>query len=190
MSSDATLLNATADDKAADASKTIMSTSIRRISIGRPVAAKPKVSSPFLINQNDLKAGHLSRKSFLNRDSPILEKIAGMSKGNGDGQSYANTAKGRGNYVFTVTEKIPVCCGQHIFFVFLLSLGRCLHHNLAILLNVIVCSQLQAQKRKSDADHNGANTKEAGNPNKKPKMSAGKPPTLRPQTEMFLGSLS
>lgn len=122
VSSDAILHNVTADDKAADASKTIMSTSIRRISIGRPVAVKPKVSSPFLINQSDLKAGHLSRKSFLNRDSPTLEKIAGMSKGSGDGQSYASTAaKGRGNYVFTVTEKIPVCWPEQICVVFHLA---------------------------------------------------------------------
>lgn len=109
MTPNASLLDVTSEDKTIDTSKTInMSTSIRRISIGRPVAAKPKVSSPFLINQNDLKIGHLSRKSFLNRDSPTLEKIAGMSKGSGDGEAYTTTKKGRGNYVFAVTEKVPV----------------------------------------------------------------------------------
>ena len=78
--------------------------SSKRISFIKPVAT-PKVSSPFLISKNDLSSGHLSRKSFLNRDSPILEKLAGLSKTGSDGEPILNTAKGKGNYVFTVTEK-------------------------------------------------------------------------------------
>lgn len=64
--------------------------------------------SPFLIAKGDFNAGHLSRKSFLNRDSPILEKLAGLSRSGGDGDAVLNTAKGKGNYVFIATEKKDV----------------------------------------------------------------------------------
>lgn len=83
------------------------SSSTKRISFIKPVAT-PKVSSPFLISKSDLSTGHLSRKSFLNRDSPILEKLAGLSKPGGDGETILNTAKGKGNYVFIATEKKDV----------------------------------------------------------------------------------
>lgn len=81
--------------------------SIKRISFTKPVVT-PKVSSPFLISKNDLSTGHLSRKSFLNRDSPILEKLAGLSKTGSDGEPILNKAKGKGNYVFIATEKKDV----------------------------------------------------------------------------------
>lgn len=102
-------LDITTGEQVNDSSKTtIMSSTIRRISIAKPSVATPKTSSPFLINQIDMKSSHLSRKSFLNRDSPLLDKIASSSKASGDGENYSNTTKGKGNYVFTVTKKVPV----------------------------------------------------------------------------------
>lgn len=84
--------------------------SSRRISIIKPINnASSKTSSPFLITKSDLSMSHLSRKSFLNRDSPILEKLAGLSKTGTDGETILNTAKGKGNYVFIATEKKDVC---------------------------------------------------------------------------------
>lgn len=77
---------------------------MRRISIIKPLAA-PKVASPFLITQTALTAGHLSRKSFLNRDTTTLAKLAGLTKSGADGETIVNTAKGKGNYVFVATEK-------------------------------------------------------------------------------------
>lgn len=88
-------------------SVTLNTSSTKRISFVKPVAT-PKVASPFLISKLDLSSGHLSRKSFLNRDSPILEKLAGLSKIGSDGEMIVNTAKGKGNYVFTATEKKDV----------------------------------------------------------------------------------
>lgn len=81
--------------------------SIKRISFSKP-AVTPKVASPFLISKNDFTSGHLNRKSFLNRDSPILEKLAGLSKPGSDGETIMNKAKGKGNYVFVATEKKDV----------------------------------------------------------------------------------
>lgn len=86
---------------------TLNTSSTKRISFIKPVAT-PKVSSPFLISKLDMSSGHLSRKSFLNRDSPILEKLAGLSKTGSDGEMIVNTAKGKGNYVFVATEKKDV----------------------------------------------------------------------------------
>lgn len=51
---------------------------------------------------------HLSRKSFLNRDSPILEKLASLSKGGADGETILNKTKGKGNHVFVAIEKKDV----------------------------------------------------------------------------------
>lgn len=67
-----------------------------------------KTSSPFLITKSDLSMSHLSRKSFLNLDSPILEKLASLSKTGSDGEAILNTAKGKGNYVFIATAKKDV----------------------------------------------------------------------------------
>lgn len=86
---------------------TLNANSSKRISFIKPVVTA-KISSPFLISKSDLNSGHLSRKSFLNRDSPILEKLAGLSKSGGDGEKILNTAKGKGNYVFIATEKKDV----------------------------------------------------------------------------------
>lgn len=55
---------------------------------------------------------HYSRKSFLNRDSPILEKLASLSKAGTENDAILNTAKGKGNYVFVATEKKDV---RHIY---------------------------------------------------------------------------
>lgn len=83
--------------------------SVKRISITKPIAsAIHKTTSPFLINKCDMSMAHLSRKSFLNRDSPILEKLASLSKTDNDGETILNTAKGKGNYVFVATEKKDV----------------------------------------------------------------------------------
>lgn len=87
---------------------TLNTSSTKRISFIKPTVATPKVSSPFLISKADLSTGHLSRKSFLNRDSPILEKLASLSKPGTDGDKILNTAKGKGNYVFVATEKKDV----------------------------------------------------------------------------------
>lgn len=78
-------------------------TSLRRISITKP-SVTPKISSPFLINSTALTLGHLSRKSFLNRDTTTLAKLAGLTKTGGDGEAIINT-KRKGNYVFVATEK-------------------------------------------------------------------------------------
>ena len=65
----------------------------------------PKTSSPFLINKSTF-AQQIGRKSFLNRDERTLEKLANLSKVTGDTETVASTAKAKGNYVFTVTEKV------------------------------------------------------------------------------------
>lgn len=78
----------------------------KRLSIIKPVSSK--TASPFLINKSDLNLGHLSRRSFLNRDSPILEKLASLSKSGGDNDVILNKPKGKGNYVFVATEKKDV----------------------------------------------------------------------------------
>lgn len=101
-------LEVTEQKTAENATVTTLNTSTtKRISFIKPVNT-PKVSSPFLISKSDLSTGHLSRKSFLNRDSPILEKLAGLSKPGADGDTILNTAKGKGNYVFVATEKKDV----------------------------------------------------------------------------------
>lgn len=51
---------------------------------------------------------HYNRKSFLNRDTTILKKLASLSKAGNDSESVLNTAKGKGNYVFVATEKTDV----------------------------------------------------------------------------------
>lgn len=76
--------------------------SLRRISIVKPLAP-PKTVSPFLVTKTALTVGHLSRKSFLNRDSTTLAKLAGLTKS--DGETIVNKPKGKGNYVFVATEK-------------------------------------------------------------------------------------
>ncbi|XP_055305136.1 claspin [Sitodiplosis mosellana] len=84
---------------------TILNSS-RRISIIKPVgAATSKTISPFLITKGGVNMMHYNRKSFLNRDSPILEKLASLSKAGTDNDSILNTAKGKGNYVFVATAK-------------------------------------------------------------------------------------
>lgn len=86
----------------------ILNTS-KRISIIKPVGvATSKSSSPFLITKGGLNMMHYSRKSFLNRDSPILEKLASLSKAGTENDAILNTAKGKGNYVFVATEKKDV----------------------------------------------------------------------------------
>lgn len=100
-------LEVTEQKTAENTTITSTTSSMKRISFIKPVAT-PKVSSPFLIAKNDLSSGHLSRKSFLNRDSPILEKLAGLSKTGSDGEPILNKAKGKGNYVFIATEKKDV----------------------------------------------------------------------------------
>ncbi|XP_031632211.1 claspin isoform X2 [Contarinia nasturtii] len=78
----------------------------KRIAIIKPVsAASSKTASPFLITRSDLHTMHHSRKSFLNRDSPILEKLVCLSKTGSDNDAILNTAKGKGNYIFVATEK-------------------------------------------------------------------------------------
>lgn len=67
-----------------------------------------KTTSPFLITKGDLSVGHLSRKSFLNRDSPLLEKLVGLTKTGNENNAILNTAKGKGKYVFIATEKKDV----------------------------------------------------------------------------------
>lgn len=79
----------------------------KRISFVKTIASS-KISSPFLITKTDLSVGHLSRNSFLNRDSPILEKLASMTKLGSNGDVILNTAKGKGNYTFVATEKKDV----------------------------------------------------------------------------------
>lgn len=78
-------------------------TSLRCISITKP-SATPKISSSFLINSTALTSGHMSRKSFLNRDTTTLAKLAGLTKTGSDGEAIINT-KRKGNYVFVATEK-------------------------------------------------------------------------------------
>lgn len=96
------------EQKSADnVTVTLNTSSTKRISFIKPTAT-PKASSPFLISKLDMSTVHLSRKSFLNRDSPILEKLAGLSKTGSDGEMIMNTAKGKGNYVFVATEKKDV----------------------------------------------------------------------------------
>lgn len=70
--------------------------------------ASPKIVSPFLINRSELNVGHLSRKSFLNRDTLTLEKLVSLTKSATDGDTILNTAKAKGNYVFVATEKKQV----------------------------------------------------------------------------------
>lgn len=78
----------------------------KRIAIIKPAnIVSTKTASPFLITKGDL---HHSRKSFLNRDSPMLEKLVGLSKTGNDNDTILNTAKGKGNYVFVATEKTDV----------------------------------------------------------------------------------
>lgn len=77
--------------------------SLRRISITK-ASVTPKLSSSFLINSTALNSGHLSRKSFLNRDNTTLAKLAGLTKTGSDGEAIINT-KRKGNYVFVATEK-------------------------------------------------------------------------------------
>lgn len=90
---------------------TTISCSTKRVSIIKPVGSvSSKTASPFLITKSDLNMAHLSRKSFLNRDSPMLEKLASMSKSGSDGDAILNTAKGKGNYVFVATAKKDVSC--------------------------------------------------------------------------------
>lgn len=91
-----------------DNNSTLSSNIHQRIVITKPVVAPPKIASMFLINQNDLKARQLNRKSFLNRDSPTLEKLACLTKSSGDGETISNKAKGKGNYIFLATEKKEV----------------------------------------------------------------------------------
>lgn len=87
--------------------------SSKRISIIKPVgAATSKSTSPFLITNGGMNMMHYSRKSFLNRDSPILEKLASLSKAGTENDAILNTAKGKGNYVFVATEKKDV---SHIY---------------------------------------------------------------------------
>lgn len=76
---------------------------LRHIPITKPLVT-PKISSPFLINSMPMTSGHLSRKSFLNRDTTTLAKLAGLTKTGSDGEAIINT-KGKGNYVFIATEK-------------------------------------------------------------------------------------
>lgn len=86
---------------------TEISTSSKRISIIKPVgAASSKTASPFLITKGEINMVHHSRKSFLNRDSPILEKLACLSKP--ESGAILSTATGKGNYVFISTEKNDV----------------------------------------------------------------------------------
>lgn len=96
------------EQKPAENVTTIFNSS-RRISIIKPVGnASSRTASPFLITKTDLSMSHLSRKSFLNRDSPLLEKLASMSKTGADGEAIMNKTKGKGNYVFVATEKKDV----------------------------------------------------------------------------------
>lgn len=71
--------------------------------------ATHKITSPFLIAKGDyLNVGHLSRKSFLNRDNPLLEKLVGLTKTGSDNDPILGTAKGKGKYVFVAAEKKDV----------------------------------------------------------------------------------
>lgn len=66
-------------------------------------------SSPFLINRSiSSQQQHIVRKSFLNRDTKTLEKLANLTKFSGDSETIANTATHKGNYVFTTTAKKSV----------------------------------------------------------------------------------
>lgn len=103
------VLDSTEKQTAVGNATTVMLSSTKRVSIVKPVGnVSSKIASPFLITKSDLNMGHLSRKSFLNRDSPILEKLAGMSKSGNDNDTIVNTAKGKGNYVFVASEKKDV----------------------------------------------------------------------------------
>lgn len=84
----------------------------KRISVVKPSGSiASKITSPFLIHKGDLSTNHLSRKSFLNRDSPLLEKLVGLTgKMGNERDAILNTAKGKGNYVFIATEKSDVSC--------------------------------------------------------------------------------
>lgn len=95
---------------------------IKRISVMKPTGcASSKTTSPFLIAKTDLSTGHLSRKSFLNRDSPLLEKIVGLSKPRTENDAILNTAKGKGNYVFITTEKKNVCSYKLLLYYIILN---------------------------------------------------------------------
>lgn len=80
--------------------------------------ASSKTTSPFLISKSDLSIGHLSRKSFLNRDNPLLEKLVGLSKVGNENDAVLKTAKGKGNYVFTTSEKKDVSSSEYNTFDF------------------------------------------------------------------------
>lgn len=81
----------------------------KRISIIKPLgAATSNTTSPFLLTKGGVNIHNYDRKSFLNRDSPILEKLASLSKAGTDNDAILNTAKGKGNYVFVATEKKEV----------------------------------------------------------------------------------
>lgn len=93
------------DSLHANITKTTPSTLNRRTTIVKSANTTPKTASPFLINKSTF-AQQIGRKSFLNRDERTLEKLANLSKVTGDTETVASTAKAKGNYVFTVTEKV------------------------------------------------------------------------------------
>lgn len=78
----------------------------RRTPILTKTINTPQTSSPFLINQSASMSAHVVRKSFLNRNEKILEKLANLTKASGDGETVkSSTATRGGNYVFVATEK-------------------------------------------------------------------------------------
>lgn len=85
-------------------------TSIRKTTFIKSSANEtPKPQSPFLLGGGALNGTILAgRKSFLNRDTRTLEKLATLTKVGADGEAIAKTTAGKGNYVFVATEKKDV----------------------------------------------------------------------------------
>lgn len=102
----ATSIEITEQKKVENTTTTSILNSSKRISIVKPLSSvTPKTTHPFLIAKCDLNLGHLSRKSFLNRNSPLLEKLVSLTRTGSDNEPILNKTKGKGNYVFVATEK-------------------------------------------------------------------------------------
>lgn len=80
--------------------------SSRRTAIVKNAVISPYIKSPFLIGKTaSIQKG---RKSFLGRDDKTLEKLLNLTKATTGGESVANTANTKGQYLFTATDQPQV----------------------------------------------------------------------------------